>query len=92
MKRKHNKHYKELISWYKIFKWSQCSKCGDDFRREKGWRALIGGFGKYTNPLYLCYDCAPTREDADRYFLGRDWMPPKGPPPPLPPRPVTGGK
>jgi len=87
MKRKHIKHYTDLYRCFTLFTWNKCSKCGQDFRREKGWRALTGPFYNGNGVWhYLCYDCAPTREIADEYFLNNKWIPPKPKGPPSPPQ------
>jgi len=91
MKRKHKQQYKDLYRFFPLFTWYKCEKCGQDFRREKGWRALCGpypgGAGRW---LYLCGSCARTLNKADQYFLNMEWMPvpprhmPPPPPPPVP--------
>lgn len=47
------------------FLWKKCSKCGYEFKREKGWRAYLPPGRKE----YLCKVCAPTRSDASEYFI-----------------------
>lgn len=91
MKRETKKRYQDLNSFFPLLFWYTCTKCKKEFRREKGWRGLTGpwlsGVGQWR---YLCRECAPTREDADNFFLNDRWMippPTKRPAPPPPPIP-----
>lgn len=92
MKRKAKKRYPDLYQFRSLLFWYPCSKCGKEFRRERGWRALTGPWvnncGRWR---YLCPECAPTREEADEYFLNESWIIPPptkrpSPPQPQPPR------
>ena len=70
MKKEHIRKYECLYRHFSIFFWQKCDICGRDFRRERGWRAIVfpwgGGVGR---DKYLCHDCAPTFEAANDYFL-----------------------
>jgi hypothetical protein len=81
MERKHVEEYKYLYEYHSLFNWKQCSKCKKDFRREKIWRALTGRVERF-----LCTRCAPTREQASRFFINNEFLPHKPAPPPPPPR------
>ena len=58
-----------------ILAWRKCRMCNKEFRRERGWR-LIGPpiFNGVATVFYLCGDCAPTNEDAERIAMERPWM------------------
>lgn len=84
MKREFTKKFEYLWSFYPIFFWHICSKCGKEFRRERGYHALVGKRDRRC----LCATCAPTFEIANKYFLNKEWLrkrptPPSPPPPPL---------
>ncbi len=65
MKRNHVARFESLSRIFPLFFWRFCSKCKQEFRREWGWSALVG-----TRKLrFLCRECAPVREDADRFFI-----------------------
>ena len=67
MKRDHKPKYDGLFPVFTLFEWHQCCKCGQDFRRERGWRFWTGPFYSGCGVLkYLCRECAPTEDDAHR--------------------------
>jgi len=86
MEKDHIKEYEYLYTYYSLFSWKQCSKCKKDFRREKMWRAITGPWlGERGVNRFLCKKCAPTREEADKFFINNEFLPLKPPPPPPPP-------
>ena len=64
---------------FPLFFWLTCKECGQEFRREPGWRVLDG-------PLlcYICRRCAPTANDART--IGHRSAPCPAPLPRCPPR------
>lgn len=59
--------------------WKDCVGCGQEFRRESGWRfyrVLVMG---NTWPHYICASCAPSRAEASNIAweyiqkAGRPW-------------------
>jgi len=65
MKRDHKPKYDGLFPVFTLFEWKQCCKCGQDFRRERGWQFWTGPFYAGRGGLkYLCRECAPTEEAA----------------------------
>ena len=84
MKRKYIEKYKRLWRIFPLLFWYKCNKCDQEFRREKGWRALDGPIHLIFSSYYLCKSCAPTREIANKYFLSGEhkkklknlWTPP----------------
>jgi len=86
MERKHVKEYKYLYSHYSLFSWNQCSECKKDFRREKMWKVLTGPWiGSKGVERFLCMRCAPTIEEANKFFTNKEFLPPKPPAPQAPP-------
>ena len=86
MERKHLEEYKYLYPHYSLFSWNQCSKCKKDFRREKIWKALTGPWlGNKGVERFLCTRCAPTRKEANKFFINEEFLSPKPPPPTSPP-------
>ena len=87
MKREHIKKYEDLWRTFPLVFWRKCCSCGKDFRCEWGWRAITA---PYMNGVgctrYLCIKCAPTREDADDFFLNLRFIDERPPPSPKPPR------
>jgi hypothetical protein len=77
MKRKPKpKHYKGLSKFFPLFFWYECEKCKEEFRREQGWVAETEPFvrfDEYGAKRYLCKNCAPDFETANKYFLNREW-------------------
>lgn len=94
MKRKYIAKFKRLYQIFPLFFWYKCNKCDQEFRRERGWRALdVPQHNLVFSSYYLCKSCAPTREIAHKYFLSgehkkltklKNWPPPT----PLPPKSV----
>jgi len=80
MERKHVEEYKGLSTYFSLFSWKQCSKCKKDFRREKIWQTWTGRVERC-----LCMGCAPTREEAGKFFTNNEFLPHKPPPPTGPP-------
>jgi len=83
---KREEHYSDLWRFFPLFFWYKCSKCGKEFRRERGWRAITSPYiNTRGTSQYLCYACAPTKDIANKYFLNKEWIPPR--PKYAPPRP-----
>ena len=65
MKRKRPKSDSDLaavsVVW-PLFNWELCVACGEEFRREYGWRHYT--FGPRVVWRYVCYECCPTKQDA----------------------------
>lgn len=85
MKRKHKQVYERpLYRHYGLFIWRQCSCCKEDFRREKGFRFLVGPFfNGMRRWLYLCGSCAPEDSAAHKFARSDQWhslrpRPPQG--------------
>lgn len=74
MIRKARRH--EIYRCNPWFFWQECCNCGQEFRREKGWRAFtgpfIGGVGVFR---YICASCAPSRDHAEIVMDGLPWIP-----------------
>jgi len=86
MEKNHIEEYKYLYTYYSLFSWKQCSKCKKDFRREKMWRALTGPWlGRSGVNRFLCKKCAPTRGEANKFFINKEFLPPKPKAPTSPP-------
>ena len=67
MKRDHKPKYDGLFPVFTFFEWKQCCKCGQDFRRERGWQFWTGPYYAGRGVLkHLCRECAPTEDDAQR--------------------------
>lgn len=74
MKRKHKEKYHSLYRCNPWFFWKKCCQCGDDFRRERGYRAMEGPYyAGVGNWVYLCQSCGPSIDDAHQYFLKEKW-------------------
>ena len=83
MRRKH--YTQNVFKMYTLFTWNICVKCLMDFRREYGWKTIIGS--RYGFPIHVCGQCADTRAKAEAIFnefkkISFDNRPP---PPPSPP-------
>lgn len=58
------------------FFWQTCSKCKKNFRREKGFRALVGPWiNRGGTWKYICQACCPNRDYAHKYFMKYTGMP-----------------
>ena len=56
------------IEWvWPLFFWQKCQSCGKEFRRERGWARWTGKYPVDCR-IFLCLDCAPTRERAQKLF------------------------
>ena len=68
MRRAHSRPKYLVYQTWPVFIWRPCSNCGNEFRREWGWRALTdpyyGGQGVWR---YLCRECAPNRSVASDF-------------------------
>ena len=63
----------EVFSSFTLFKWELCSNCNKEFRREKGWRRLVGPYhGRSGHWQFLCPNCALTISDARWVFRAID--------------------
>lgn len=84
-----------MFSSYPLFFWKPCCNCNKEFRRERGFRALVGpyhnGAGQWK---YVCATCAPTKNVADEIFVKSPWQGkrPSASPAPGRPRKESGGK
>ena len=88
MKRKIIKPIEVIGRTFTIFIWRKCCLCGDGFRRERGWWALI-----YRRWLYLCKDCGGgNRESAIKGFLEWEKRRKENRPDPPMPMGLTEGK
>jgi len=55
----------EITEFYRYLKWTECSKCGDEVRREPMWKVKINGFrwgayeldALYNNYKVFCKQC-----------------------------------
>lgn len=88
-KREYKKRYEHgVYSYHSYFKWNKCEKCKKEFRREAGYRLLVGPFcnnrGRW---IYLCNTCCPSEEQAHDYGISGGYMPVKPIVPPSPPPP-----
>lgn len=73
-------------TWPVLF-WRTCRACDKAFRREWGWRCLVGFFAGVGREVYVCRACAPTAQQAHRIANApRFARPPAPPPSPLAPR------
>lgn len=75
MKRKYKPEPDFVVSkTFPLLFWVRCLKCGEEFRREQGWKTelWIKGMLGYLLPKHLCKDCAPDYKSANQYFL--DWL------------------
>lgn len=90
MKRKYVAKFKRLMFTFPLFCWYKCNKCDQEFRRERGWRALDRPRNLIFSSYYLCKSCAPTREIANKYFLSEQHLKKnsRGPVTPAPPKSV----
>ena len=74
MKRRNVEVYEFLYNCRTWFFWKKCEKCKQDFRGEKGFRALTSpycnGRGVWR---YLCESCSPSVKFASDYFLNNKW-------------------
>jgi len=61
-KRRSTNHAWPTWPW---FVWRTCVGCGQEFRREWGWRRRIGTFGMQHYFGYVCGDCADSPEAAE---------------------------
>lgn len=66
-------------AWWPPFAWCPCCVCGEEFRREWGWCAVIGPWhGGVGRTVYCCGACAVTPEAAaQKIHAAQD----PGPPP-----------
>jgi hypothetical protein len=81
MKRKTNKPIDAIGRTFTLFIWNKCCLCENEFRRERGWWAVM-----YHHWYYLCKDCSGgTRDFAIRGFL--EWDKKRKENRPLPPSP-----
>lgn len=87
MKRKTEIRHVFGVFWtYPFFFWKECCNCHKEFRRENGY-STWSGYNRLTR-LYLCNECAKSKEEAHKIFAKRSWIKrPKGPLPPPPPPP-----
>jgi len=74
------------------FFWKECDKCRNQFKKEKMWFSVTPSYDHLLygeTKRYLCKECAPTMEIAEKYmnggFMGEppDCRPPKRPPEPI---------
>ena len=78
MEREHEEIYEDVYTYYPIFSWKQCSKCGKDFIRETMWKKVTGPWiGNKGREYFLCKKCAPTIEEANRFFVNKEFLPKK---------------
>ena len=61
----------DIVRVKSIFSWHKCEKCKLEFRREYGWEYTYSDYhfspSNYFSK-YICGSCAPTIEDAARFF------------------------
>jgi len=87
MKRKHiQKYHSGIYRHFTLFSWTRCCICGQDFRREFGFRFMAGpyffGCGVW---YYLCPDCAPNKNIANEIAVNHKYKKDNLCPPPPPP-------
>lgn len=89
MKRSHKKEWPHgVYTHFSIFSWEVCDDCGEDFRREKGFRLVVGPFSNGRGQcIHLCGTCCPSIDAAHRYAITGQYMPKSKPSPPPPPPP-----
>ena len=57
-----------VYSCFTFFKWHKCHSCKKEFRREFGFRILVGPFlNGVGHWIYLCSKCCPNLKKAHEY-------------------------
>ena len=78
MRRKRKPKKYRAFRVFPLFIWHVCDSCGNEFKREWGWKAITepyyNGIGR---ERFLCRSCASTRIEAQKYFVNKKWMPDK---------------
>ena len=72
-----------IFKYFSLFTWQRCCECKKEFRRERGFRFLIGPFtqsGGYWT--YLCSLCCGSKEAANKYAVDGKYLPAGSSPPP----------
>lgn len=71
MKRKHVEQYEHgVYPCRTIISWRTCSKCTNDFRRERGYCFVTGPFyGGQGHWKFLCASCAPSKYVANKLAI-----------------------
>ena len=88
MKRKSIEPIVNIGKTFTLFTWRKCCLCKKEFRRERGWWALM-----YYHWFYLCKDCSGgNRDSAIRGFLEWESRRKKNRPNPPLPMGLTEGK
>ena len=69
-------HHGSITSCWPLFFWKQCLKCGQEWRREKGWEVYGGPYcGGRGLTEHLCGSCAPTKARAVEIINNRGTRP-----------------
>ena len=71
MQREHQTVFKNGVKiHFSLFKWEQCCNCKKDFRREKGFKFVVGPvYGGIGKRHFICSKCALTRKKAHEVAL-----------------------
>jgi len=71
MKKEHVEKYRlGVYTDFSLFIWHQCASCNEDFRREKGYRFLVGPFYNGGGVWrYLCSQCISSKAEAHAFAL-----------------------
>ncbi len=66
------RRYENLWRTWPLLLWRECLSCKREFRREWGWRVLLGPyFNGRGHVAFLCCTCCPSLQDAEENVLSR---------------------
>lgn len=72
MRRTQRERFENRVQSYLTFRgWRRCTECEADVKREPVHRIQLHSWsfhGTHSYWVYLCNQCAPTREDALKYW------------------------
>lgn len=68
-KRNMKREYKiQVYNHFGVFIWRKCECCGDEFRREKGFK-----FCSCDEWKYICSSCIKGKKEVDEYITERNF-------------------
>ena len=73
MKRqKKNKYRTKVKTWIPIFRWVECSECGEEIRYAPVWKIIDWKFWQQDAPKkiesFMCLDCCLTADYAEEKY------------------------